>query len=273
MAESIIKPPGRLHLGLSEVLDFKELFFFFVWRDVKVKYKQTILGLAWAILQPVLMTVMFTLLFATKFGSESGELPYTVYVFSGFIIWNLFAAGITGASGSILSNASIIRKIYFPRLIIPFSAILVALFDFIMTLLPFGVLLFYFQINFQLINLLTLTLISLIITLITAIGAGTFLSALTVKYRDFRYVIPFAVQALMFATPVFYSSEMIKSKWYELFSILNPIIPAIELFRDGFTSQSVDITTIVIPLVVSFIYLIGGVMFFKKVEYQFADIA
>ncbi|HEX5001886.1 MAG TPA: ABC transporter permease [Bacteroidia bacterium] len=273
MAESVIKPPGRLHLGLSEVLHFKELFFFFVWRDVKVKYKQTVLGLAWAILQPVLMTVMFTFLFASKFGSESGELPYTLYVFSGFIIWNLFAAGITGASGSILSNASIIRKIYFPRLIIPFSAILVALFDFTMTLLPFVVLLIYHQIHFQVINMIVLMLASVVITLITAIGTGTFLSALTVKYRDFRYVIPFAVQALMFATPVFYSAEMIKGYWYELFSVLNPIIPAIEIFRSGFTSHPIAITTIIVPLTVSVIYMVGGVIFFKKVEYQFADIA
>src|SRR5215216_2868024 len=217
-----IKPASKLSLGLKELWEFRELFYFFTWRDIKVKYKQTVLGFAWAVLQPLLMMVIFSVFFGKALNVPSDNIPYPVFVYSGLLLWNIFATGITGAGNSMVTNANIIKKIYFPRLIIPASAILVSLFDFIFAFLIFIGILFYYHLPVNVLKLMLFMPAGLIITTISTFGLGTLLAALNIKYRDFRYVIPFMVQALLFLTPVIYPPTIFSHDWMKYIIAINP---------------------------------------------------
>ncbi|MFY8035782.1 MAG: ABC transporter permease, partial [Cyclobacteriaceae bacterium] len=188
-AEYTIEPSEGRVLDWGELWRYRELFYFFTWRDIKIKYKQATLGFLWAILQPLFMMVIFTLFFGKALNIPSQNLPYPIYVFSGLLIWNLFSTGLTNASNSMVNNASIIKKIYFPRLIIPVSSILVALFDFLMAFILFVPILLFYQQSVSL-SALVLWPVALIIAIVATLGLGSWLAALNVKYRDFRYVIP-----------------------------------------------------------------------------------
>ena len=173
-----IKPVSKVSLNLKEVWEYKELFYFFTWRDVKVKYKQTVLGFAWAILQPTLMMLVFTFLFGKAIGAQNEiVLPYPVFVYTGLMLWGIFSGGLMAAGNSMVSNANIIKKIYFPRLIIPMSSILVSVFDFLMTLLPFMGLLLYYQVEVNWLRLALFFPLSIVIILLTTFGVGCLLAA------------------------------------------------------------------------------------------------
>ncbi len=270
--EYTIEPSEGRVLEWSELWRYRELFYFFTWRDIKIKYKQTVLGFLWAVLQPLFMMVIFTLLFGKAMNIPSQNLPYAIYVFSGLLIWNLFSTGLTNASNSMVNNASIIKKIYFPRLIIPVSSILVALFDFLMAFILFVPILLFYQQSVSL-SALVLWPVALIIAIVATLGLGSWLAALNVKYRDFRYVIPFLVQALFFLTPVIYPISLLKYPILQYILVCSPMYAAVELFRYPLTGIMPDSFLLGISLLSGVLLLIVGVFYFKRTEDFFADFA
>jgi lipopolysaccharide transport system permease protein len=267
-----IKPHEKLSLGIKELWQYRELFFFFTWRDIKVKYKQTFFGFAWAVFQPLLLMVVFTVFFGK--GQQPEGLPYPVFAISGLILWNIFSTGLTGAGNSMVTNANIIKKIYFPRLIIPISAVLVSLFDFIMAFIIFIVILIYYHVHISFCWFPVMIITGIIITSIATFGVGSLLAALNVKYRDFRYVIPFMIQAMLFLTPVIYPVSKISIGWIKYILAINPMYSAIELFRYGFNGgQELQTDLICISIGSSFLFFVIGLYYFRKTEVYFADIA
>jgi lipopolysaccharide transport system permease protein len=267
-----IKPPKGLSLNLKEIWQYKELFYFFTWRDIKVKYKQTALGFLWAVLQPLLTMLIFAFFFGNLLNVPSDGIPYPIFAFSGLIIWNVFAGGLTSSANSMVSNANIIKKIYFPRLIIPMSSILVAAFDFFMSFVVFVGLMIYYHITFSWM-LFVYVPASLLLTIVTVFGAGSLLAALNVKYRDFRYVIPFLVQALMFLTPVIYPVSIITYPWAKYLIALNPMSGAVNLIRGAITQTPPDMQLLLISVISAVVLFFAGLLYFKKTESYFADIA
>ncbi|MCD6018681.1 MAG: transporter permease [Bacteroidetes bacterium] len=268
-----IKPKEKFSLGLRELWQYKELFYFFTWRDVKVKYKQTALGFAWVILQPFFMMVIFSLFFGKALNIPSENIPYPLFVFSGLILWNVFSVGVTVAGNGMISNANIIKKIYFPRLIIPISSVLVSLFDFLIAFMIFIGMLIYYQVSFSILKFLVYVPLGLIITSISTFGMGTLLAALNIKYRDFRYVIPFLIQALLFVTPVIYPVSILTNQWIRYIVALNPMYSAITLFRLGIVDSPVQLNLVLISLLSSVLCFIIGLYYFRKTENYFADLA
>ena len=268
-----IKPAGRFSLNLGELWEYRELIFFFTWRDIKVKYKQTFFGAAWAVFQPLLLMVVFTVFFARNFKIESGNVPYPVFVFSGLLLWNVFANGLSNAGNSMVTNANIIKKIYFPRLIIPISSILSAMVDFLISMAVYFCLLFFYGFQHRIPAVLLMLPLSLLITLCTTLGVGSFLAALNVKYRDFRYVIPFMIQVLMFMTPIIYPVTTPDIEWVRTILLLNPMTGAIELIRSAVTDVPVNGMATWIASATSIFWLLVGISYFRRTEYYFADLA
>lgn len=268
-----IKPREKLSLGLAELWQYRELFYFFTWRDVKVKYKQTVLGFAWAVLQPFFMMLIFSLFFGRALNVPSENIPYPVFVFSGLLLWNIFSSGITAAGNSMISNANIIKKIYFPRLIIPISSVLVSLFDFLMAALIFVIILVYYHIHINILKALIFLPVGIIVTCISTFGLGTLLAALNIKYRDFRYIIPFMVQALLFITPVIYPVSVLKYEWLKFIVAINPMYAGITLFRSAFIDVSLQMNLITISLCSAVFFFVVGLYYFRKTEAFFADLA
>ena len=272
-----IRPKRKFDFGLRELWVYKELFYFFTWRDIKVKYKQTMLGFLWAILQPFVTMVVFTFFFGRLLNVPSMNLPYPVFVLSGLLLWNIFSSGVVNAGSSMIVNSNIIKKIYFPRLIIPLSAILVSVFDFLMTLIIFFSVLIYFKIYKNLdLNWTGLFLflpLGVILSCISSFGLGTLLAALNIKYRDFRYLIPFMIQTLLFVTPVIYPISIVHSSLLKKIFALNPMYAAIEILRGGMTGIYPDMGLVMLSILSSLFLLIIGIYFFRKTEYYFADLA
>lgn len=272
MTEDVIDSSNRGVFNWKELWRYQELFYFFSWRDIKVKYKQAALGFLWAILQPLLMMLIFTLFFGRALNIPSQNLPYPVYVFSGLLIWNIFSTGLTNASNSMVTNAHIIKKIYFPRLIIPVSAILVAVFDFLMACIVFVPILLYYQ---QPVSWMAIVYwpLAILLSMVATLGLGSWLAALNVKYRDFRYVIPFLVQILFFLTPVIYPISLLKYPSLQYMLATSPMYAAVELFRMPLTQTISNPTFMVISLATNVVLLLVGVIYFKKTEDFFADFA
>ncbi len=277
--EYMIKPPGRFSLNLKELWIYKELFYFFTWRDVKVKYKQTLLGFLWAVLQPFVMMMIFVVFFSRTLDVPTDDIPAPIFYFSGLLLWNIFNTGLSGAGNSMVTNANIIKKIYFPRLIIPMSSILVSLFDFLMALVVFiGILVFYeftvpkFTIDY--LKLVTLLPLAICLTILSTFGLGSFLAALNVKYRDFRYVIPFMLQFLLFVTPVIFPVSIFEDViWAKYALAVNPMTGAINLGRAAFTNMPIEWDLIGISVVSATILFFLGIYVFRKTESYFADLA
>lgn len=268
-----IKPRNKFSLGFKELWQYKELFYTFTWRDIKIKYKQTYLGMAWALFQPIVMTILFTLSFGKIITNTTTlEVPYPVFALSGFIIWNIFSSGLSNAGNSMISNANIIKKIYFPRLIIPISAMLVSLIDFIISFLIFIPVLYYFNCGFNIRSIFFIPL-SLLLTCLSTFGLGTFLAALNVKYRDFRYILPFFIQALLFATPVIYPIKISGNPLFNLIMLFNPMSAPIELFRHSFSNDPINFQNIYLSITVSLFLFVIGIYYFRRTETYFADLA
>jgi lipopolysaccharide transport system permease protein len=270
--EYVIESGGNKLFHWKELWRYRELFYFFSWRDIKIKYKQTVLGFLWAILQPLLMMIIFTFFFGRALNIPSQNLPYPVFVFSGLLLWNTFSSGLTNASNSMVNNASIIKKIYFPRLIIPVSSILVALFDFFMAFILFIPILLYFQTPLST-SALWCWPVALIITMLATLGPGSLLAALNVKYRDFRYVIPFLVQILFFLTPVIYPVSMLQYPVLQYLLVLSPMYAAVELFRYPLTGADLNPVFLFVSLASGVVLLFSGILYFKRTEDFFADFA
>lgn len=268
-----IKPKANFSLNLKELLEYKELFYFFTWRDVKVKYKQTALGFLWAVLQPLVMMVIFTFFMGKAMNIPSDTMEYPIFSFSGLILWTVFSSGITNAGNSMVSNAQIIKKIYFPRLIIPVASILVAVFDFFIAFFILIVLLIAFQQPVNIFQALIFWPAGLTLTVISAFGPGCLLAALNVKYRDFRYVIPFLVQALLFVTPVIYPMSMVPYVWVKYLLAINPMYAAITMFRLPMMQTSPDMLFVWISIVSGVLFFFFGLAYFRKTEMYFADLA
>jgi len=270
--EFIVDAEKRPLFNFREIWSYKELFYFFTWRDIKIKYKQTVLGFLWAILQPLFMMIIFTVFFGRALNVPSQNLPYPVFVFSGLLLWNTFSSGLTTAANSMVNNAAIIKKIYFPRLIIPVSSILVALFDFLMAFILFIPLLIFYR---QPVSLTALWCwpLALGICLVATLGPGSLLASLNVKYRDFRYVIPFMVQVLFFITPIIYPVSVLQYPLLKYVLAASPMYAAVELFRFPLTMVMADWQLMLISFASGIFFLIVGLVYFKKTEDFFADFA
>ncbi|MBI3137635.1 MAG: ABC transporter permease [Sphingobacteriales bacterium] len=266
-----IQPPGRFSLGLKELWQYRELFYFFTWRDIKVKYKQTYLGILWALIQPLGMMLLFTLLFSRTLKIDTAPVVYPIFVLSGLILWNLFSASISHAGDSMIQNAHIIKKIYFPRLIIPGSAVLLALFDFLIGLLIFLVFCVLYRQSLHWYSVFYFAAGIIIVTL-AGFGTGTFLAALNVKYRDFRYMIPFLLQLLFFSSQIIYPLRSISQEWLRNLLSFNPVNTSIAYFRAALGAPPPEMEETMAGLSFTLILLIAGLYFFRKTEAYFADI-
>ena len=276
--EIIIKPKSVFTFGWKELWQYRELLYFFTWKEIKVRYKQALLGVLWTLLQPLAMMLIFVLLLSQGLGIKTGAIPAPIYYLSGILIWNLFNHAVTYASHAMVSNGNIIKKIYFPRLVIPISATLTASVDFLISLGLFVGLLLYYEINSDLaiswINFIISVLIGYIVSIFTAFSLGTFLSAINVKYRDVRYILPFFIQTLFFITPVMYDTSVIQQPWIKYILQLNPLNFAIELIRSNITNTSSFIwpyLTLWVPAIVFLLYMIA-IYTVRKTEAYFADI-
>lgn len=262
---------GWISLGLREVWAYRELLYFLVWRDVKVRYKQTALGAAWVIIQPVMTMIVFSIFFGKLGKIPSDGIPYPLFSFAGLLPWGFFAGGLGKASDSLVGSSNLIKKVYFPRLIIPLSSALSGLPDFgIAFLVMLAIMLFYGVIpSFLSIFLLPLFLI---LALITSLGVGLWLSALNVKYRDIRYTVPFIVQFWMFATPIAYPASLIPEPWRTVFAI-NPMVGVVEGFRWLLVGTgSAPGPVFIVSTLASLAILVSGAYFFRRSEKKFADI-
>ena len=268
-----IKPQGKLNLGLSELWEYRELFYYFTIRDIKVKYKQTVLGFLWAVLQPLAMAFLFSFFLGKAITAyTSVNLPYVIFALSGLIIWGIFSSGLNNAGNSMVSNANIIKKIYFPRLIIPISAILVGLFDFFMAFAVFLVYCFVEGISFHAKAFLYFP-VAVFLTCMASFGAGTLLAALNVKYRDFRYIIPFLIQFLLFITPVIYPINITNHVLLTWVLALNPMTAPLDFFRAGLVGEEIHWMHDSISIISSLSILVIGLVYFRKTEAYFADLA
>ena len=276
--EIIIKPKATFSFGWEELWQYRELLYFFTWKEIKVRYKQAALGILWTLLQPLAMMTIFVLLLSKGLGIGTGNIPAPIYYLSGLLIWNLFNHAVTHASQSMVSNASIIKKIYFPRLVIPLSAVLTSSFDFMISLgLFYGLLLYYDMSTTMDISWIYLTisiLIAYFMAIITAFSLGTLLSAINVKYRDVRYVLPFLIQTLFFITPVMYDASIIRQPWIKNILELNPLNYAIDLIRITISDQSdfvLPAISVLVPVFMLILYVVA-IYTFRKTEAYFADI-
>lgn len=270
---SEIKPVDNFQLGLRELVKFHELFYFFAWRDIKVKYKQTVLGFLWAIFQPLIMTLILSLTLGQIVSFPSSNMPYPVFVISGLIFWSFFSNGVSSSANSMLNNASIIRKVYFPRLIIPLSALLVVLFDSMMALIVFFGFLIYYGLMVNPLLIAGKLLLAVVLSVLATLGPGCLLAALNVKYRDFRYIVPFVIQLGLFVSPVLYSVGSIENRWLKLVLTLNPMSFPIEFFRSSIGNMPMDWNFLWPGLLVSCFLFISGIYYFRKTEAYFADLA
>ena len=257
-------------VDVRELWEYRELFFFFTWRDVMLRYKQTALGALWAIIQPVSTMVVFSLFFGKLAKMPSDGVPYPIFIFAALLPWNLFAAGVNLASLSLLSSAHMIRKVYFPRVILPASGVLVGLVDFaIAFIILIGMMSWYGMV--PTIHVLWLPLL-LLLAVVTALGVGLWLAAINVYYRDVRHILPFVVQFWMFSTPVVYPSSLLEEPWRTLYGI-NPMVGVVEGFRWALLgTNTAPGGMILVSTTVAVIVLLSGVYTFCRMEKTFADI-
>lgn len=267
----VIEPPrGWQALDLREIWHYRELLYFLAWRDVKVRYKQTAIGVVWVILQPLLTMVIFSVIFGQLLSVPTDGEPYPVFAFVALLPWTFFAGALSRSGHSLVADANLIAKVYFPRLIMPFAAVLSMLVDFAISfIILLGMLAFYGIVPGPAVLALPLLLL---LAFLTALGFGLWLSALNVKYRDVGYVIPFLVQFWLFLTPVAYPSSIIPESWRFLYS-LNPMAGVVDGFRWALLGeQNLPGMSILLSTIVVLALFIGGLFYFRRMEFEFADV-
>jgi lipopolysaccharide transport system permease protein len=266
-----IEPPRRWEvLNLRELWSYRGLLYFLTWRDVKVRYKQTAIGAAWAVLQPLLTMLVFAVVFGALIRVPSDGLPYPVFAYVALLPWTFFATALTRAGGSLVTDASLITKVYFPRLLLPLSAVLSSALDFGVAFLLVLVLMGWYGIAPG--PAVVTVPLFLLLAVLTALGCGLWLSALNVRYRDIAYVTPFLIQVWFFLTPVAYPSSLVPERWRALYG-LNPMAGVVEGFRWALlgSASAPGVTLVVSAAVVAVIFL-GGVFWFRRLEQGFADV-
>jgi lipopolysaccharide transport system permease protein len=250
---------------------YRELGYFFVWRDLKVRYKQTVFGALWAIIQPFMLMVVFSLFLGRIGGIAPAGIPYPLFAFSGLVPWTLFAQCVVGSSNSLVSASNLIQKVYFPRLLLPISALGSNLVDFLIAMVVLGLMTLSFGVVPSVAVMWLLPLTGL--ALAAALAVGIWLSALNVRYRDIKFVVPFLVQLWLFASPVVYTSDLIPAKWRTLYD-LNPMAGVLEGFRWALLGQGAPpaIEALLVSTVLTIIVLASGLAYFRRVERTFADV-
>jgi lipopolysaccharide transport system permease protein len=274
LPELIIRPStGWIPLRLRDLIEYRDLLFFLMWRDVKVRYKQTVLGAAWAFIQPFFTMLVFTLFFGKLGGMDerTGGIPYPIYSFTALVPWTFFAFGLAQASESLVTNANLIKKVYFPRLVVPLAAVCAGGVDFLIAFLTLGAMLVYYGImpTWHVVFLPAFMLLALA----TSLGVGLWLSALNVQFRDVRYTLTFLTQFWMFATPIAYPITIVPEAWRPLYA-LNPMVGVVEGFHWALLgTKEAPGPMLAVSSAVSLIILISGAYYFRRMEKTFADLA
>ncbi|MCE5308745.1 MAG: ABC transporter permease [Acidobacteriales bacterium] len=261
---------GWVSLKLRELWQFRELLYFLTWRDIKVRYKQTALGAAWAILQPLLTMLIFSLFFGRLAKMPSDGLPYPIFTLAGLVPWTFFAYGLNQSSNSLVGSANLIKKVYFPRLTIPISSVLGGVVDFLFAFGLLVVMMLYYGVGltWQALWLIPFFLLAFV----TSLGVGLWLSALNVEYRDVRYVVPFLVQFWMYATPIAYPSSLLGEPWRTVYGI-NPMVGVVEGFRWALLGAKTQPGPMVaVSSTVAVLLLVSGAFYFRRMERTFADV-
>ena len=268
----VIRPKKRLAIDWKELKEYRELFFYFAWRDVKVRYKQTAIGILWAILQPFIQMVVFTLFFNKAVGIETGSaVPYAIFSYTGLLFWNYFSQALQRSANSLVDNQAVVTKVYFPRIIPPISSTIVSLIDFGFASIIFIGLMVYFQFVPSLLGV-ALLIPAIFVTFIAATGPGLFLAAVNVKYRDVKQALPFLVQLGLFLTPVIYPVTAIPQQ-YQWLLYLNPMTGVINAMRASFLGAGeINWPLTALSVAMAVIMFIGGLYYFKGREKEFADI-
>ena len=268
---TMIRPSkGWSPLDLKELWRYRELVYFLTWRDVKVRYKQTVLGASWAVIQPVFTMVVFSLFFGRLAGVPSDGLPYPIFSYAALVPWTFFSNGVTQSANSMVSNQNLVRRVYFPRLAIPLASVLAGLVDFAIAFLVLVGMMIYYgtALTSQVVWILPL----LLLALVTALGVGLWLSSLNVQYRDVRYVTPFLTQAWLFITPIAYPSSLLAEPWRTLYG-LNPMAGVVEGFRWALLGTETEPgSMLLVSSLAALAILIGGAFYFRRMERTFTDV-
>jgi lipopolysaccharide transport system permease protein len=256
-------------LRMKELWLFRELLFFLTWRDIKIRYKQTVLGFSWAVLQPFLTMVVFSLFFGRLAGLDSEGVPYPIFNYAALLPWQFFEQSIHVSSSSLVANANMVTKVYFPRLMIPISGVLSGMVDFAVAFVVLIAMMLFYQIQ-PTMGVLLLP-VFLLLAFITALGVSLWSSALNVKYRDVRYIIPFVTRFWFFATPVVYTSKLLDEPWRTLYG-LNPMVGVVEGFRWAMLGTDPPQAMIFLSAVVAITIFVSGLIYFNRMEKTFADV-
>jgi lipopolysaccharide transport system permease protein len=270
--ELVIRPrSGWIAIDWNELLAYRELLWFLIWRDISVRYKQTVLGSAWAIVQPLTMMAIFTLIFGRFTGIDTKPFPYPVFVFAGLIPWTLFAQGFAQASLSLVSQHQLLTKVYFPRILVPTAAASVYMIDLLISLGLYACILLFYRVvpSWQIVYLPLL----IALTLMATLSIGLTLSALTVLYRDFRHIVPFLSQIFLYFTPIIYPIDMIRSPLARSLMSLNPMFGIVAGYRSAILGVPWDLPCVAISVVTALLSFVFGVFYFRRIERLFADFA
>ena len=266
----IARSNGWVPLKLSELWEYRELLYFLVWRDIKVRYKQTALGAAWAVIQPFFTMVVFSLFFGRLAGMPSDGIPYPIFSFAALVPWSFFANGLSQSSNSLVGSSNLITKVYFPRLIIPLASSFSGVVDFLIAFAVLIVMMLYYSL-LPTLNVLWLPLFFLL-AMVTSLGVGLWLSALNVEYRDVRFIVPFITQFWLFVTPIAYPSSLLPEPWHTLYG-LNPMVGVVEGFRWALLgTKTAPGPIIAVSSAAAIVILITGAFYFRRMEKTFADI-
>jgi lipopolysaccharide transport system permease protein len=267
----LIEPShGWVSLKLRELWEYRELLYFLTWRDIKVRYKQTVLGAGWAIIQPFFTMVVFSLFFGRLAKIPSDGIPYPIFSYAALVPWMFFANGLSQSANSLVGSANLLKKVYFPRLTIPIATVLSGVVDFILAFVVLLGMMLYYGI-LPTINVLWLPLL-LLLALVTSLGVGLWLTAMNVQFRDVRYIVPFLTQFWLFATPIAYPSSLLPEPWRTLYGI-NPMVGVVEGFRWALLgTDTAPGTMISISALVAVATLVGGAFYFRRLEKTFADV-
>jgi len=269
--EIVIEPSrGWVSLQMREVWNYRELLFFLIWRDVKVRYKQTSLGISWAFIQPVMTMVIFSVIFGQLAKLPSEGIPYPIFIFAALLPWQLFSGALTRSCSSLVGNATLLTKVYFPRLIIPISATISGLADFSISFVVLLGLMLYYRI-WPTWAILWVPLLAIFV-LVTALSVGLWLSALNVRYRDVQHIIPFIIQAWMYASPVAYSAELIPSGPWQIIYRFNPLVGVIQGFRWALLRTNSPDEWMMVSVGTVIVVLVTGLYFFRRMEKIFGDV-
>lgn len=261
---------GWVSLKLAELWEYRELVYFLTWRDIKVRYKQTVLGAAWAIIQPLFTMLVFSLFFGRLAKVPSDNIPYPIFCYAALVPWTFFANGLAQSSNSLVGSSNLITKVYFPKLAIPLATVIAGVIDFFLAFSVLLVMMFYYQVAIS--WKILWTPVFLMLALVTSLGVGLWLSALNVQFRDVKFVVPFITQFWMLATPIAYPSSLLNEPWRTLYG-LNPMAGVVEGFRWSLLNvETAPRPMLLVSAIVALVALAGGAFYFRRMEKSFADL-